>query len=1500
MSAQATSNRSTTSTRRSMSADQAMTRAQERMNSKINAAIAAGNVAQLQNKSMKVTLRLPTNSSVKLVDADGTVSDAGRHYYQKLGIAAPTIFAYEQPLENGKWVRAFDGKKKEVQRMTSDGWKPTKIGIEYFKYNRHAFRIEYPVRMARPIGNKRKAGERDRWQFVQDDEGDEYQQSGDNDITVGQLKINMMTATDTEKENHAREAAQRYISTRPTITVRDPSTGEEASYHIVVYDSPFWYVWDPTRPIRITLVRKHVYDRSTPTADEILQRPLQNFFVVPDDCYRPWDLHPESLVKNGKCAVTMIHECYTKRSKKGSRTIDEDDGRVKVKWGYCYTLTEQEIEAELDTIFAELGYTPGEYPYEKGWREDGVTSKMVLAFAKKHRISCRIYHKTVKHGNELDCWIPEGCNSNTPNMNFFVADDHCFWYGKPLHEKGQTKVSEANKGIANMWPKASSPRDDEDDKDEEEGFDMQEYIQLFCDKETMPFFKKADRTPPFSEWKSANDLLAAAPEFTDYHRPPDKLKSNGKRVQLHFYFGNLQVLEKALRKKLHECKNATVECKYGPSPDKPTILLVIAQHCPTFVIHEVPPDHQLLQSIFDKATEMLQLKKDKQLVYKGESMSQVCERLRLEIMRPSRHQWTQKERDTILSRQGHKCECGVELTKENTEIDHVVRLCDGGEDTVDNAVAKCITCHAEKSEIERLGAIYRKPLESHLSRNALEAFFDAPKPQQLMFGDGAPDCLKVDAIRCRSNALIHNEWSLPVASIIDEPVRYDPSGAKDPYHLYDCADFYYIDAGEPLDDPCDALPYAGPNWYWYENASAILGFGRSKDGRIDQSHILYSFKASNHEQPNVLAEAYAKIEAIVAAAMTGQTNPKTSLCPQGLRPYTEDEIRKQAKFMILAMQGSWTSQHHHSWQVVNSLYEESCPGPVHMYRPNTDGTRRLMTRTDMLTNRTMFLIGRIALDKEHLHLWQLIFRLKQIPRAPTLHGCINDCLYLRPVKENEEKLADKITNLIAEHVWLRFKNGDPKFKLERTKEVVHFDETGRASIRIDDEEHLFLCDAPENKHTWKYAAPKPSRWTHLGGGDWGAEILQEKDQLKEDGWSYGHWSVNGAFLVDPPWNDIAEEKGIGRGPDDTFQEEMAEKLAQTGGGMVIGRGGTGKSHLIKLLVPKLEKIGYTVICIAFTHVAVANLNGVECDAHTILHLLYKFVGSKKCKKKNAVIIDECSMVPMSMWSALLNMRFLGHEIYVMGDYEGQFTPIEDSHRQHQWEQLWNSRFMLDMCNGLRIKLNKFRRQAADGRPLDFDHFQFVGSIYPGKMCLADALMQARDRYPVAGCMCLGTTLCISHRCRVAINRAVNIVMARINYVEVPANPDNSNEANQPQNMRIYTGIVLIARCKTKEKHLKNGVRYKVRAITDGDDDQHNFEMIAVTDDNQETGESFIMTTAELGNKMRLSYAITYFSSQARTINGPLRLAQTSSKNFTLRHLIVGLGRGPASRDIEVE
>ena len=84
-------------------------------------------------------------------------------------------------------------------------------------------------------------------------------------------------------------------------------------------------------------------------------------------------------------------------------------------------------------------------------------------------------------------------------------------------------------------------------------------------------------------------------------------------------------------------------------------------------------------------------------------------------------------------------------------------------------------------------------------------------------------------------------------------------------------------------------------------------------------------------------------------------------------------------------------------------------------------------------------------------------------------------------------------------------------------------------------------------------------------------------------------------------------------------------------------------------------------------------------------------------------------------------------------------------------------------------------------------------------------------------------------------------------------------------MDVWAGIVLIARCGSKEHNLKNGVRYKLLGImpeSDSDDEEAaspNFEMTAVDDEDKPLGTSFVLTIQELGSKMRLSHATTYFS-----------------------------------------
>ena len=98
--------------RRAYSANQAVARARGRMNAKIDESMRMGRSAILNKTTARVTLQLPTNRYETLVSPDGTVSDAGAYYYQQLGIAPPSIFAYEQPLNNNEWVKNFYGRQK--------------------------------------------------------------------------------------------------------------------------------------------------------------------------------------------------------------------------------------------------------------------------------------------------------------------------------------------------------------------------------------------------------------------------------------------------------------------------------------------------------------------------------------------------------------------------------------------------------------------------------------------------------------------------------------------------------------------------------------------------------------------------------------------------------------------------------------------------------------------------------------------------------------------------------------------------------------------------------------------------------------------------------------------------------------------------------------------------------------------------------------------------------------------------------------------------------------------------------------------------------------------------------------------------------------------------------------------------------------------------------------------------------------------------------------------
>ena len=60
---------------------------------------------------------------------------------------------------------------------------------------------------------------------------------------------------------------------------------------------------------------------------------------------------------------------------------------------------------------------------------------MVLRFCQMHGIICHVYHNAVQNGNELESYSPSDANCTTPRVDFFVRDDHCYFYGKKLDDE---------------------------------------------------------------------------------------------------------------------------------------------------------------------------------------------------------------------------------------------------------------------------------------------------------------------------------------------------------------------------------------------------------------------------------------------------------------------------------------------------------------------------------------------------------------------------------------------------------------------------------------------------------------------------------------------------------------------------------------------------------------------------------------------------------------------------------------------------------------------------------------------------------------------------------------------------------------------------------------------------------------------------------------------------------------------------------------------------------
>ena len=1386
-----------------------------------------------------IFVQVHTGRKIELVSKHGRVSPAGKIWYEELHqIQPPKLYRYEQPLIDDEAVEAWDGTRIRVRRKNNDGtWTIFKAGEPYFRYNKSEYIVDVPYVMAakqnadRTWKIKRPNTQRDTDMWYKTIiEKDHYDEEESQDIykdksftvgstrtaTRGRMRARNLQATEEEQKREIKAAASKILTAKPTLKGED---GKD--YYIIYVESDNYILWDETRPLVVHEQRTNFWDDRPATTETILGRPLRSF-AIPDGFYRSWDLNPDSFKTfTHGCVVQMLYKSITKRPR-GKLRAQGVTSRIPM-------LTIEQIQAKLDTIFTELGYKDGEYPFEAGWKACGANAHMILCFCKSMNIPCYVHH----HKDLLTYFAPEETKPGEAIVNVSIHGDHCYFYGANGDKIGICEMNRVASYKANQSPDlAYSNLKNQKEKE----------ADVYTNREIESPFRH-EKTPPFSEWRTESQLIASmTAAFADireeFNSKPGKRKNRTDRetdgllfwsTDVHQIYKNLKELQESWK----GSDNAIdLKANYGSDFYSICSLSIGAHKCPKIKIKGVPKDAELLNRMSISITRQCSID-GRAFIYKGETLSAWMEKLRLLVSKVQRQRFTPEERTIILKKSFYRCAiCDEELKDNKYELDHRQPICDGGQDDVENMQPCCLPCHAEKCASERLN-IYGKHLYSELNIDTLEGLFDAPKPKQIYFGDGTTNCLEVDIIKCRRFALEKSTFDFPIACVLDNIVPF--SGGD--------FDYAYVDAGEPdLKDYQQYCLYNGPRWYHAEAFHTALTMD-AKNGtgeRITEDHIVCAFKASFSAPKDTFADLYAGMSEVIEKALEYEIHPESDWV------YTTEQKDKFVKTAILAMQGSWLTQHQYKYHIVDSTHTADLKRKLLSFQSlgGFDGLMRIAGRTEILTNRTMALIGLQALNTEHIFMAKAIWLTTTIPSSVKICGAIVDCILLK-VRDTEQEQEVK----------------------EKFEKLRHADQSIICRVKSKRDALPIRLAAP-------VVETKASSWTPNYSDD---EELTERFNSK----SYGNWYSNPRFKYERYWTEIIEEEGVGTcDENDTFQMEVAKEIVKNRGAIVTGCGGSGKSKILEYVEKGFKDEGFATEKCASTHTASANVDG-----ETILRELHKNAQTKR----RVFLVDEGSMVSIRLWAALQTLQFTGAVFVVFGDWDGQLSPISDRDNEDIWKQLPTSDFMHQLVNGLYVQVNKYRRGT------DVDHYNFVKSIYPreNEEDLSGALLKARLRYPVKFSRFTGTTLCLTNKCRVAINERVNHMLAPVEHRFIKVTP-NPRAAKTPQDMRIWPGIVLIGAC-TDKANVKNAIRYKVLEVA-----EQSARLTQVNDKDEHIGKEFELTFEEIGQKLLLSHAITYDSSQARTIYGPLMLTQTSHKHMTLRRLIVGLGRAPDGSFVEVE
>ena len=390
------------------------------------------------------------------------------------------------------------------------------------------------------------------------------------------------------------------------------------------------------------------------------------------------------------------------------------------------------------------------------------------------------------------------------------------------------------------------------------------------------------------------------------------------------------------------------------------------------------------------------------------------------------------------------------------ELDHAVRLADGGSNDPSNLQPLCAECHHAKSTAERQSSLGDCFLRSRLNRETYAQFHESKKPPQMVqvFREVPHPVCMVDVKRCRFNGLAKLTGTLPIFSPLDSVV---------PAEAGKLGDYNWVEACHARSDLM-ALPWWGPGWYGERTCRYLLSHGI-----IHWDHIALHFTASAHVPCDYLAS---RLEIL------------------------DQCWGERAKGALNAMLGLMGKVEHFKYHLVTSTEERDVVTSLPVTRRRAPGSEELqdfIVKQRKLTYATWRPIHQLCLESERLQMARACYVIRRLAKPEAILSFHVDAVYFESRSARLRKVLSELSHPDLPHLKEFFDferpyspaGGEPVFKVhtearQKTQTFMTGSAHRVAQIRATSVRHLWKARASGDRSALTSA---PSRGRVPRGGD---------------------------------------------------------------------------------------------------------------------------------------------------------------------------------------------------------------------------------------------------------------------------------------------------------------------------------------------------------------------------------------------------------------------------------